>query len=82
MKYRKRQVKIFVVDPRVNGKITRSPPSRLKKARYIRCSCQYLVCWDIQLFQVVSREDHANMESGEQATRVATRANPGVGDEV
>ena len=75
--------KNFVVDPRVNGKITliSSKPLRHNEVYQVFLSVLSLLGYSaIQNGSVV--KIIPNMESGEQATRVASKTSPGIGDEV
>lgn len=75
--------KNFIVDPRVNGKITliSSKPLRQKEVYEVFLSVLGLLGYSAipsgNVIKIVP-----NMESGEAATSVATKSNPGVGDEV
>lgn len=75
--------KNFIVDPRVNGKITliSSKPLQAKEVYQVFLSVLSLVGYSaIQNGNVVKIVPI--MESGEQGTRVASRIAPGQGDEV
>lgn len=75
--------KNFVVDPRVSGKITlvSSKPLRQSEVYQVFLSVLGILGYSaIPSGNVVKIVP--NMESGEQATKVATRAAPGSGDEV
>lgn len=75
--------KNFVVDPRVSGKVTliSSKPLRKGEVYQVFLSVLGLLGYSAvpngNVIKIVP-----NMESGEQATRIATRSSPGKGDEV
>lgn len=75
--------KNFIVDPRVNGKITliSSKPLRQHEVYQVFLSVLGLLGYSAipngNVVRIVP-----NMESGELATKVATKFSPGVGDEV
>lgn len=75
--------KNFVVDPRVTGKISlvSSKPLRKNEVYEVFLSVLGLLGYSAipsgDIIKIVP-----NMESGEQATRIATRESPGKGDEV
>ena len=75
--------KNFVVDPRVNGKITLVSSKPLKQQEVYQV---FLSVLSLLGYSAISNGDVVkivpNMESGEQATRVATSQSPGKGDEV
>lgn len=75
--------KNFVVDPRVTGKISLVSSKPLKKGEVYNV---FLSVLELLGFSAIPSGNIIkivpNMESGEMATRVATRQSPGSGDEV
>jgi general secretion pathway protein D len=75
--------KNFIVDPRVNGKITLVSSKPLKKGEVYQV---FLSVLGLLGYSAIPSGNVVkivpNMESGEQATKVATNASPGSGDEV
>lgn len=75
--------KNFIVDPRVTGKITLISSKPLKQHEVYQV---FLSVLGLLGYSAVPSGDVVkivpNMESGEQATKVATRKKPGKGDEV
>lgn len=75
--------KNFVVDPRVNGKITLVSTKPLKQAELYQV---FLSVLNVLGYAAIPSGNVVkimpNMDSGEQATRVATADSPGKGDEI
>ena len=76
--------KNFVVDPRVSGKISLISSKPLKQSEVYQV---FLSVLGILGYSAIPASNNIikivpNMESGEQATRVATNQSPGKGDEV